>query len=51
MDWELVWLEQVNRTTVTSARDVRMPPMIRAREGDRDRLGRSSVGKTRGCQG
>lgn len=45
----LVWLEQVNRTTVASARYVRMPPMIRAWEGDRDRLGRLSVGKTRGC--
>lgn len=47
----LVWLEQVNRTTMASARDVSTSPMIRARKVDRDRVGRLSVGKTRGCQG
>lgn len=47
----LVWLEQVNRTTMASSRDVSTSPMIRARKVDRDRAGRLSVGKTRGCQG
>lgn len=47
----LMWLEQVNRTTMASARDVSMSPMIRVREVDRNRVGRLSVGKTRGCQG
>lgn len=47
----LLWLEQVNRTTMASARNVSMSPMIRAGEVDRDRVGRLSVGRTRGCQG